>query len=277
MSKKESKSGKVLSLAVIRANLGTSIKEYISVITETIKEIAHSNVIAVIVPALVNPLHDFLFGRRRYNSYRNHLNTMLSKLNAISRKYGKIIILTPVLRRAGNKIYVTNTIIPPIGGPVYRGKTFTSINNLTNAGKDLEMINIEDINLCFVMLDDIEIPEVFRACVLKGGDAAVIVQLPTLTYREPSLTLSLSIVRARENKLPVIGVGGYLEDGAQQPSFVIGRDGAVIDSTDSLQPDIFEVEIRESERRINITLARKYMKLIRELHASHILGRRGVS
>jgi len=255
----------VISLAVVRINLGTSIKEYIAMTSESLKEIARSNAMAVILPALVNPLRDFIYGRRRYNSYRNHLNILLSKLNALTRRYGKIVILSPVLRRAGNKIYITNIIIPPIGGPIHKGKTLTSINNVISGGNDLELINIEDINLCFILLDDLEIPELFRACVLKGGDAAIVVQLPTLTYRDPTLTLSLSMVRARENRLPVIGVGGYLEDGAQQPSFVIGRDGSLIESTDSLQPDIFEVEIRKGERRVNTTLAKKYIKLIKEL------------
>ena len=256
---------KVISLAVVRINLGTSIKEYIAMTSESLKEISRSNAIAVILPALVTPLRDFIYGRRRYNSYRNHLNILLSKINALTRKYGKIVILTPVLRRAGNKIYITNIIIPPIGGPIHKGKTITSINNIISGGNDLELINIEDINLCFIILDDLEIPELFRACVLKGGDAAVVVQLPTLTYRDPSLTLSLSMVRARENRLPIIGVGGYLEDGAQQPSFVVGRDGSLIESTDSLQPDIFEVEIRKGERRMNTTLAKKYIKLVKEL------------
>jgi len=256
---------KVISLAVVRINLGTSIKEYIAMTSESLKEISRSNAIAVILPALVTPLRDFIYGRRRYNSYRNHLNILLSKINALTRKYGKIVILTPVLRRAGNKIYITNIIIPPIGGPIHKGKTITSINNVISGGNDLELINIENINLCFIILDDLEIPELFRACVLKGGDAAVVVQLPTLTYRDPSLTLSLSMVRARENRLPIIGVGGYLEDGAQQPSFVIGRDGSLIESTDSLQPDIFEVEIRKGERRMNTTLAKKYVKLVKEL------------
>jgi len=256
---------KVISLAVVRINLGTSIKEYIAMTSESLKEISRSNAIAVILPALVTPLRDFIYGRRRYNSYRNHLNILLSKINALTRKFGKIVILTPVLRRAGNKIYITNIIIPPIGGPIHKGKTITSINNIISGGNDLELINIEDINLCFIILDDLEIPELFRACVLKGGDAAVVVQLPTLTYRDPSLTLSLSMVRARENRLPIIGVGGYLEDGAQQPSFVVGRDGSLIESTDSLQPDIFEVEIRKGERRMNTTLAKKYIKLVKEL------------
>ena len=256
---------KVISLAVVRINLGTSIKEYIAMTSESLKEISRSNAIAVILPALVTPLRDFIYGRRRYNSYRNHLNILLSKINALTRKYGKIVILTPVLRRAGNKIYITNIIVPPIGGPIHKGKTITSINNIISGGNDLELINIEDINLCFIILDDLEIPELFRACVLKGGDAAVVVQLPTLTYRDPSLTLSLSMVRARENRLPIIGVGGYLEDGAQQPSFVVGRDGSLIESTDSLQPDIFEVEIRKGERRMNTTLAKKYVKLVKEL------------
>ena len=256
---------KVISLAVVRINLGSSIKEYIAMTSESLKEISRSNAIAVILPALVTPLRDFIYGRRRYNSYRNHLNILLSKINALTRKYGKIVILTPVLRRAGNKIYITNIIIPPIGGPIHKGKTITSINNVISGGNDLELINIENINLCFIILDDLEIPELFRACVLKGGDAAVVVQLPTLTYRDPSLTLSLSMVRARENRLPIIGVGGYLEDGAQQPSFVIGRDGSLIESTDSLQPDIFEVEIRKGERRMNTTLAKKYIKLVKEL------------
>jgi len=257
---------KVISLAVVRINLGTSIKEYIAMTSESLKEISRSNAIAVILPALVTPLRDFIYGRRRYNSYRNHLNILLSKINALTRKYGKIVILTPVLRRAGNKIYITNIIIPPIGGPIHKGKTITSINNIISGGNDLELINIEDINLCFIILDDLEIPELFRACVLKGGDAAVVVQLPTLTYRDPSLTLSLSMVRARENRLPIIGVGGYLEDGAQQPSFVVGRDGSLIESTDSLQPDIFEVEIRKGERRMNTTLAKKYIKLVKEVN-----------
>jgi len=256
---------KAISIAVVRINLSTSIKEYIAMVSESLKEISRSNAIAVILPALVTPLRDFIYGRRRYNSYRNHLNILLSKLNSLTRRYGRIVILTPILRRAGNKIYVTNIIIPPIGGPIHKGKTLTSINNVISGGNDLELINIEDINLCFILLNDLEIPELFRACVLKGGDAAVVIQLPTLTYRDPSLTLSLSMVRARENRLPVIGVGGYLEDGAQQPSFVIGRDGSLIESSDSLQPDIFEVEIRKSERRINTTLARKYIKLIKEL------------
>ena len=255
-----------VTIAVARVNLGTSLREYLNAVSDTLKELSKSSTTAVIIPTPVNPLKDIITGRKRYSSYKNFLNVLLARLGNLSRRFSRTLIVSPIIRRAGNRVYLMNAIVPPLGNPIFKGKTVTSFEGLVSGANDIDLITIEDINMCFIILNDLEVPEVFRVCKLKGGDAVVTIQPPAITYRDPNLTLLIAAVRARENNIPVIGAGGYMSEGIQQPSFVINRDGSVADSSNELEPDIFEVEIKGSERRINIALARKYLRLIRELY-----------
>jgi hypothetical protein len=256
-------------LAVARIDVGVSMREFVKSVEETAEHVS-DRVSAMLVSPPVQPLHDLLMGRRRYGSYRNNLNTLLGRLSAISRRKGIPILLSPVLRRAGNKLYLTNAIIPPVGMPMFRGRSIVPAHPDLSSSPNYEAITIDNVNLCFSIIDDIEIPEVIRICLFNKGDAIVAVNPPILTSRDPETTLALAAARARENRLPVIGVGGYAEAGGiQQPTYIIRSDGKIAEISESPEPNIFEVEVPSVGKYYNLELSRKYMKIIKE----HLLTR----
>ena len=254
-------------LAVARIDLGVNIREYVKSIEETLDHVSNK-VSALLVSPPVMPLYDVLKGRRRYTSYKNNLNNLLTKVSSVARRKGITVMLSPVLRRAGNKLYLMNVIIPPIGAPVFRGRGLIPLTPEISSSPDYEVLTIDGVNLCFSILNDIEVPEVFRICLFRKGDAVVAVNPPLLTRRNPDLTLYMAMVRARENKIPIIGVGGYAEGGnVQQPTFIIRSDGRIAEISDTPEPNIFEIEVPATGRLLNPDLARKYIKIVKE----HIL------
>ena len=251
-------------LAVARIDLGVSVREYVRLVEETAEHLSN-RVTTLIASPPIKPLHEVLIGRRRYGSYRNNLNTLLNKLATLSRRRGITLILSPVLRRAGNKLYITNVIIPPVGLPIFTGREIVPIANGVSSGPEYEVLKMGDVNLCFSLLKDLEVPEVCRMCLFKRGDAIVVVNPPVITDRDPEMTLSLAMARARENRLPLIGVGGYAEAGSiQQPTYIIRSDGKLIEVSESPEPNIFEVEIPPTGKLYNLDLTRRYLKLIKE-------------
>ena len=256
-------------LAVARIDLGVSLREYIRIAEETTNHVSNK-VSALIMPPPVNPLYEVINGRRKYSSYRNNLNLLLSKLLALSRRKGITLLISPVLRRAGNKLYMTNAIVPPVGIPVFTGREIIPVGDEIASGPDYEVLSIDRVNLCFSLLNDLEVPEVCRMCLFKRGDAIVAVNPPLITKRDPEITLSLAIARARENRLPVIGVGGYAQTGGvQQPTYIIRSDGKIAEVSEAAEPNIFEIEIPPTGKFFNQELIRKYLKLVKE----HLLSK----
>ncbi|MCD6324547.1 MAG: hypothetical protein J7L55_05525 [Desulfurococcales archaeon] len=256
-------------LAVARIDVGVSTREFVKAVEETVEHVS-DRVSALLLSPPVNPLHDLIVGRKRYSSYRNNLNNLLNKLSAVTRRRGLSLLLSPVLRRAGNKLYLTNAIIPPVGVPMFRGRGLIPSFPEVSSGPNFEVISVDNVNLCFSILDDLEVPEVFRICLFRKGDAVIAVNPPVLTKRDPEMTLSLAMTRARENRLPVIGVGGYAEAGSiQQPTFIIRSDGKIAEISESPEPNIFEVEVPPVGKHYNLDLTRKYMKMVKE----HIIGK----
>jgi len=99
-----------------------------------------------------------------------------------------------------------------------------------------------------------------------GSDAIVAVSPPLLTERDPDLTLKLGVVRAVENNIPLVGLGGYLASKrVQQPTFLVNSSGEVVDFYNDYEPAVFEVEIERLDRSVRLDLVRKYLKLIREM------------
>jgi len=251
-------------LAVARIDLGVGVKEYVRLVEETAEHLSN-RVMTLITSPPVKPLHEVLVGRRKYSSYRNNLNTLLNKLSYLSQNQGITLILSPVLRRAGNKLYITNVILPPVGLPIFTGREIVPATSSISSGPEYEVLKIGSINLCFSILNDLEIPEVCRMCLFKKGDAIVAVNPPLITDRDPEMTLSLAIARARENRLPLIGVGGYTEAGSvQQPTYIVRSDGKLAEVSESPEPNIFEVEISPVGKVYNLDLTRRYLKLIKE-------------
>ncbi len=258
------KKGKRAILAVARIDLGVSVREYVKLVEETAEHLSN-RVTTLITSPPVKPLHEVLVGRRRYSSYRNNLNTLLNKLSYLSRGRGITLILSPVLRRAGNKLYITNVILPPVGLPIFTGREIVPATSIVSSGPEYEVLKMGSINLCFSILNDLEVPEVCRMCLFKRGDAIVTVNPPLITDRDPEMTLSLAIARARENRLPLIGVGGYVEAGSiQQPTYIVRSDGKLAEVSESPEPNIFEVEIPPTGKVYNLDLTRRYLKLIKE-------------
>ena len=251
-------------LAVARIDLGVNTREYIKSIEETLNHVS-DRVSALLISPPIGPLYDTLRGRKKYTSYKNNLNNLLSRLSSLSRRRGVTIMLSPVLKRAGNKLYVTNVIVPPIGTPRVRGRSMVPLTEGIAGGSELEMVKVDSVNLCFSISKDLEIPEISRICLFKRGDAIIAVNPPLITRRNPELTLYLAMARARENRIPIIGIGGYAEEGnIQQPTFIVRSDGRVAEVSDTPEPNIFEIEVPASMRQYNLELAKKYTKIVKE-------------
>lgn len=251
-------------LAVARMNLDVGTREFVRK-TDEITQHLSNRVSALLLSPPVFPLYETLIGKRRYGNYRSNLKTLVSRLSSISRRRGITLVLTPVLRRAGNKLYLSNVLIPSVGPPLFRGKSVIPVSSKVSGSPNVEMITIENVNICFAILNDLEVPEVTRAYAFLGGDAIVAVSPPIITRRRPEMTLMFAATRANENDIPIIGIGGYAENGSiQQPTFIIERDGHVAEVARDAEPDIFEVEVPSIGRRPQPEIARKYLKFVRD-------------
>lgn len=254
-----------ISLGVIHTDLGASTKEYLMTLSTTLSSLSETKVDAVLVSTPVNPIRDVLIGKRKYGSYRHYLGSLLTRLGNLALKTRKHIILSPILRRAGNKLYMMSAILPPIGGPIIKGRKLKPINGVVSGGTDLDLITINGVNLCILMLDDIEVPEICRLCLYKGCDAFISIQPPILTERPPDLTIAISAVRAKENSTPVISIGGYVAEAIHQPTFIVRRDGSIADEISSFEPNVFEIEIPKLDRIEKKTMTKLYSKILKEI------------
>ncbi len=253
-----------VALAVTRLNLDLSTREFIKKTNEVMQQLS-PHVSAMILSPPIMPLYEALTGRRRYGSYRSNLKTLITRLLGISRRRRMTLVLTPILRRAGNKLYLGNVLLPSMGPPIFKGKNVIPVSERVSGSSNLEMITIDNVSICFAILNDLDVPEVIRAYTYLGSDAVVAVSPPIISRRKPTMTLMVAATRAKENRIPVIGLGGYAEGGSiQQPTFIVRKDGVIAEVAEGAEPDIFEVEIPSSGRRPKPDLARKYIKLIRE-------------
>ncbi len=252
-------------IAIARLDLSKGPRGYVESLKEVLNQVS-KNVSALLTLPPTNVLKDFISGRRDYISYRNSLRTLTNRLSLLTRSKQISLIITPVLRKAGNKIYMTTLIISPLGHYMFKGRGFISPNVVISPSKNVELARVANVDLCFLFIKDLEAPEVARICKFSGSDAIVAVNPPLLTQRDPNLTLNLSIARAVENSLPVIGLGGYLStEGVQQPTYLINSNGNVVDLYKDMDPSVFEVEVRKINSKVRFDIVKKYISLIKEL------------
>lgn len=253
------------TVAVVRLDLSSSSRIYAESVDEVLEHIS-SNVTLLLCLSSVNNLYDFISGRRRYNNYRNYVRNITKKLLSIAKRRGVSIVITPIIRKGGDKAYFSTGIIPPLGQPLFKAGNILPINNKVSSNKVPEVFEVSNVRLCFTYLKELEVPEVARICKFLGSDAIVAVNPPLLTERDPELTLKLGVVRAIENNIPLIGLGGYLSDKRlQQPTFLVNSSGEVVDFYNDYEPAVFEVEIERLHRSARLDLTRKYLKLIKEI------------
>lgn len=252
------------SVAVVRLDLGSSSRKYAEAIDEVLSQISDS-VSILLTLSLVSPLSDFLNGRREYPNYKNFMKSVNKKLLSVARRRGVSIVVTPVIRKGGDKAYLSTGVMPPLGQPVFRAGNTVPVNDRVSSNKNPEVLQVGGVKLCFAYIKELEIPEVARVCKFLGSDAIVAVNPPLLTGRDPELTLKLGVVRAVENNVPIIGLGGYLtEKKIQQPTFLISSFGEVIDFYNDYEPAVFEVEVEGLERVVRLDLMKRYLRLIEE-------------
>ncbi|MEM0474265.1 MAG: hypothetical protein QXV93_03100 [Zestosphaera sp.] len=253
------------TVAVVRLDLSSNSRMYAESIDEVLEHIS-SNVTLLLCLSSVNSLHDFISGRRKYNNYRNYVRNITKKLINVARKRKVSIVITPIIRKGGDKAHFSTGIIPPLGQPLFKAGNILPINDKILANKTPELFEVGGIKLCFIYLKELEVPEVARICKFLGSDTIVAVNPPLLTERDPELTLKLGVVRAVENNIPLVGLGGYLSNRReQQPTFLINSSGKVVDFYNDYEPAVFEVEIERLDRSVRLDLVRRYFKLIKEI------------
>jgi len=253
------------TVAVVRLDLSTSSRMYAETISDVLEQIS-SNVSLLLCLSSVTSLYDFINGRKRYSNYRNYVRNITKKLLNVVRRRNVSIIITPLIRKGGAKAHFSTAIIPPLGQPVFKAGNILPINDKISSNKTPEVFEVGGIRLCFIYLNELEVPEAARVCKFLGSDAIVAVSPPVLTKRDPDLTLKLGVVRAVENNIPLVGLGGYLASKRlQQPTFLVNSSGEVVDFYNDYEPAVFEVEIERLDRSVRLDLVRKYLKLIREM------------
>ncbi|MEO3994029.1 MAG: hypothetical protein QN229_06985 [Desulfurococcaceae archaeon TW002] len=253
------------TIAVVRLDLSSSSRMYAESINEVLEHIS-SNVTLLLCLSQVSSLYDFINGYRKYNNYRNHVRNIIKKLLNVARRSRVSIVITPLVRKGGDKAYFSTGVIPPLGQPFFKAGNILPVNDKISSNKTPEVFDVGGIKLCFIYLKELEVPEVARVCKFLGSDIIVSVNPPLLTERDPELTLKLGVVRAVENNIPLVGLGGYLSDKKlQQPTFLINSSGDVVDFYNDYEPAVFEVEIERLDRSVRLDLMRKYLKLIKEI------------
>ncbi|MGC8974949.1 MAG: hypothetical protein ACP5KB_01975 [Thermoprotei archaeon] len=252
-------------VAVVRLDLSSTSRMYAEAIDEVLEQIS-SNVALLLCLSLVNSLYDFFSGRRKYNNYRNYVRNITKRLLNVARKRGVSIMITPLIRKGGDKAHFSTGMIPPLGQPVFKAGNILAINDKISSNKVPEVFEVGGIRLCFTYLKELEVPEVARICKFLGSDAIIAVNPPLLTERDPELTLKLGVVRAVENNIPLVGLGGYLSSKKlQQPTFLVNSSGEVVDFYNDYEPAVFEVEIERLDRSVRLDLVRKYLRLVKEI------------
>jgi predicted amidohydrolase len=255
-----------VGIAVLHLDLGLNSRAYVNAVSDITEDLKKAGAGLIILPPPIQPLRDFIVGKRKFQSYKSYLNSLLSKLLDVSSKTHYSILVSPVLKRAGNRLYMTSALIKPLREIVFKGKKMVSYANAIDVGRDVELIDLGTIRLCNLILNDIEYSELARVCALRGADVIISVQPPTLTMMNQEVLISLSISRAYENGIPLISLGGYVGQVIQQPTFFIKSDGSIADMANTFEVDAFVAEIPRKEVVFaKEALARKYIKLFNDI------------
>ncbi len=254
------RSREAITLTVYRLDLGVGAREFAKEVYRLAAEAGPSA--ASVVPLPTKPLRDLLAGRKDYSSYRRVIKALTDRVSAVvgservyvgpvAARYGRNTFLSMV--EATSKSEVSRKFVR--FGPEFRGYVPRS-----------PLVDVRGVSTCFLLLDDLFYPEVSRYCV-ESGCSTLISVVPPVAELDPDLVTLAARVRAYENSVGVVVVGGYSRE-RSTPTVVVRRDGSLADVVDDSRPEVLEIQLARdrTERPRSEVVRSYYAKAIRVLN-----------
>ncbi len=236
-------------IAVPHINVDITAKEFLRNVEVMVEGAKERGAHLVILPSPLHPLIDVLKGTKRISSYESSNEELINRLLYLSNKFLLYILISPIIRRAGSKRYLTSVLLTPQGGEIYVKKIFSdsSLQGIISPGRDIDLLEIDGeigTKVCVLIGSDILIPEISRLCNFLGSDIMISIQLPLITSIKPDIIKSIAITRAVENSIPFINLGSYTRDRSNLiPTLVVSSAGDVIDLCEDFESSLLIVEV----------------------------------
>lgn len=248
-------------LVVYRLNLGVGAREFVREVYRLAVEAGPAS--ASILPLPVKPLRDFLSGKKSYGSYRRATKTLTNKVSAAVNSERTYV--GPVTMRYGENTYLS--VIEAVSGSEVSRKFIRFGEEFKGYVPKSPGVSTRGVYICFLLLDDIFYPEAARYCA-ESGSTALVGIVPPITEFDPDLIVLAARMRAYENAVNVIVVGGYLKE-YSTPTIVVRRDGSVADIASDARSEILEIELTGEffARPRSEVMRRYYAKVIKTLNS----------
>lgn len=245
------------TIAVYRLNLGSSSREYIRELQKLSAEVGPADLSLIPLPTKI--FKDLISGRKTYASYRKAVRAILNRISALSSS-GRVYV-SPVAVQYGGNSFIS--VVEAMTGLEISRKFIQYGNNFKGFLPKSPGVEVSNIKICFLVLDDIMYPEVARYCSSSGSNVLVSFS-PPLEKVDPELIVFAARMRAYENNINIIVVGGYME-GESIPTLVVRRDGTVVDVTNDSQPEVLSIQLAQEEAS-----QRPYIEALRKYYAKAI-------
>lgn len=246
-----------ITITVYRLNLGTSSREYIRELQKLSVEAGPADL--SVIPLPMKTFKDFVSGKRTYTSYRKAIRAILNRISALSSS-GRVYV-SPVIVQYGGNSFIS--VFEVMTGLEVSRKFIQYGDSFKGFLPKSPGIKVSNIRICFLVLDDIMYPEVARYCSGSGSNVLVSFSLPAEEIN-PELIVLAARMRAYENNVNVIIVGGYTED-ESIPTLVVRRDGTIVDITNDSQPEVLSIQLAQEE-----VSQRPYIEALRKHYAKAI-------
>lgn len=248
-------------IVVYRLNLGTGTREFVREVYKLASEASPST--ATILPLPVKPLRDFLAGRKSYGSYKRVVRTLVHKISSVvtsERAY-----VGPVAVRYGENTFLS--VFDAVSNTEVSRKFIRLGEELKGYVSKMPIVSLRGVGICFLLLDDIFYPEVARFCA-ESGSTTLISVFPPINNFDPDLVVLAARMRAYENKVNTIVVGGYLKD-RSTPTVIIRKDGTVAEIANDPHSELLEIQLatESTTRSHSEAVRRHYAKTIKMLNS----------
>lgn len=255
-----------VTIAVYRLNLGVGAKEFVKEVYNLAIESSPAS--ASILPLPLKPLRDFMSGRKNYGSYRRAIRNLIAKISAVVNSERAYV--GPVVVRYGGSTFLS--VVEAVSGSEISRKFVRYGSDIRGHVPRLPSVIVGNVGVCFLVLDDVFYPETARYCVESGSSLLVSV-LPPLADLDPELDPELAVaaarVRAYENGVNVVLLGGYVKDHSI-PTVVVRRDGSIADIADETRSEIIEIQLagESTARPCCESMCKHFARAIKMLNSS---------
>ncbi len=232
-------------------------------IKKFIKEAKRRNAKIAIIPSLFNigPVMNYYPREKARSVIRNYAERVpgptTEQLAIIALEGGLYVVAGPMVERAGPRLFLSTVIIAPDGTIIgkYRKIALAREDEEVGISPGREIVHFTlDRKYGIASEDDLLFPEIVRCLSLTGANAIL---ASIRITRENGVYKHIAVARSIENELPVIAIGGIVEDIEgnliEVPSMVIDPHEGVLTVSDHGEEQLLitEIPLRNSRTMIN--------------------------